>query len=53
MHYSLGNTLSYKTLQHLRRVLFQGYLCGLSRKDVGWYTPQDTWCKLCVLFHSN
>jgi len=42
VHYYLGKILSYKTLQHFGRVLFWGYVCGLSRKDVGWYTPQDT-----------
>jgi len=49
MHYYVGNIASYKELQHFGIVLFQGYVCGLSRKDVGRYTPQDTWCKLCVL----
>jgi len=30
--------------------LVQAYVCGLSRKDVGRYWPQDTWCKLCGRF---
>jgi len=50
MHYYLGNILSYKTLQHFGRVLFQGSTCSLSRKDVGRCTPQDTWCNLYVYF---
>ena len=53
MHYYWGNNVSYKALQHFGRVLFQGYVCGLSRKDVDRYKPQDTWCKLCVSFFIN
>ena len=39
MHYYLGNIVSYKALQHFGRVLFQGYVCGLSRKDFDRHTP--------------
>jgi len=53
MHYYLGNIISYKALQHFGKDLFLGYVCGLSRKDVGRNTPQDAWCKLCVLFYCH
>jgi len=52
MHYYLGSILSYKTLQHFGIVLFQGYVCVLSKKDIGRYKPQDTWCKLCFISES-
>jgi len=48
-----SRVLSNKTLQHFGIVLFQGYVCVLSKKDIGRNTPQDTWCKLCVLFQSH
>jgi len=53
MHYYLGNIVSYKKLQHFEVVLFQGYVCGLSKKGIGRCTPQDTSYKLCVLFQSQ
>jgi len=53
MHYYLVSILSYKSLQHFGIVSFQGYVCVLSKKDIGRYTPEDTWYKLCVLFQSH
>jgi len=50
MRYYLGNIVSYKALQHLGRVLFQGYVCGLSRKDFGRFIHPKILGASCVFY---